>query len=182
MDAETLLKWIPIIISVISLIVSVGNVYYSFRANADRKKQMENMKMENDLAVIRKVFPVEINGEPRRNKVGIYNNSSYPIYDIFVLQGINTFHINKGQYYGAVRYIRSIEPKTKMELEMENAGLGMSKYYVVGMFFRDYKSNEWFRDSMGKLERSKNYKEMLSEKRIAIPPYMAVMGRKSSLR
>lgn len=181
MDGETLLKWMPIIISVFSLMISAGGVYYSFRANADRKKQMDNMKRENDLAVIRKVFPVEIDGELHRNKVGIYNNSSYPIYDIFVLQGINTLHINEVRHYGAARYIRSIEPKTKMELEMENAGLGMNKYYVVGMFFRDYKSNEWFRDSMGKLERSENYKEMLSEKRVAIPPYMAVIGRRSSL-
>lgn len=63
MDGETLLKWMPIIISVFSLMISAGGVYYSFRANADRKKQMDNMKRENDLAVIRKVFPVEIDGE-----------------------------------------------------------------------------------------------------------------------
>lgn len=38
MDGETLLKWMPIIISAFSLMISAGGVYYSFRANADRKK------------------------------------------------------------------------------------------------------------------------------------------------
>lgn len=174
MDADTLYRWIPIIFSIFSL-------YYAYQANSDRKKQIKSMKLKDDMTVIRKVFPVEIDSELRCNIVGVYNNSNYPVYDIFVLQGLNNFQIEEAQHYGVGRYIRSIEPKTKMEIKMENAGLGMNKYFVAGMFFRDYKGNEWFRDSMGKLSRADHYKEMLSEKRIAIPPYSPVTGKIVSL-
>lgn len=177
MDFDILNEWIPFV----ALIISIINIYYTHQSNSDRKKQIQNMKIKDDLFVIRKVFPVEINSEYHHNIVGLYNNSSYPIYDIFILQGINTFELDNAEHYGVVKYVRSLEPKTKIELDMENAGLGMCKYFVVGIFFRDYKGNEWFRDSMGKLEKADSYKEMLHKKKAAVPPYLPSTGTISSL-
>lgn len=174
MDIDTLYRWIPVVFSTFSL-------YYAYQANSDRKKQIKNMNLQNDIAAVRKVFPVEIDSKLHCNTVGVYNNSGYPIYDIFVLQGLDNFQIEKAQHFGVVRYIRTIKPKTKVEVKMENAGLDMCKYYVAGIFFRDYKGNEWFRDSMGKLSRADHYKEMLNEKKIAVPPYSPALGNTSSL-
>lgn len=55
----------------------------------------------------------------------------------------------------------------------------MSKFLVVGIFFKDYLGKEWFKDSYGKFEEVKNYKEMLTEKKILFPPYKENIYKKS---
>ena len=105
------------------------------------------------------------------NEVKICNKSDYPIFDIVVVQGINTMNINEGEINTSVKYIRTILPKQEIVLDMENKGMGMKKFLVVGIFFRDYLGKEWFKDSYGKFEEMQDYKEMLKQKKILIPPY-----------
>lgn len=47
----------------------------------------------------------------------------------------------------------------------------MCKFLVVGIFFRDYLGNEWFRDSYGTFKEAKGYKELLARKKLIFAPY-----------
>lgn len=54
---------------------------------------------------------------------------------------------------------------------MQYRGLGMSKFLVVGVFFRDFQGNEWYRDSYGITKVGDGYKEKLSKLKLITPPY-----------
>ncbi|STY71456.1 Uncharacterised protein [Megamonas hypermegale] len=135
------------------------------------KKQIEQNKQNFHINEVKKVFPCIISETSFKNEVKICNKSDYPIFDIVVAQGINTMNINEGEINTSVKYIRTILPKQEIVLDMENKGMGMKKFLVVGIFFRDYLGKEWFKDSYGKFEEVQDYKKMLVQKKILFPPY-----------
>lgn len=156
-------------IPIFSLIVSLQ----TFRTN---KRQLEKNNQREKLNEVKKVFPLVYDSEPNLNHVKIFNRSDYPVFDVVIGQGINTMNLSNGDFPIVPIYIRCILPATVITCKMKNYGLGMCKFLVAGMFFRDYLGNEWFRDSYGKFQEARNYKKLLIEKKKLIPPYMNTNG------
>ena len=100
----------------------------------------------------------------------IANDSSLPIYDVFVIGCINNEQLDDlkewRKYY---LYQRSVSPGG-YHGTIQSVGGGMHKYMVLSIFFRDALGIEWFRNSNGILNEKKDYKEWLREKKI-FPPY-----------
>lgn len=86
---------------------------------------------------------------------------------------MNGQDLSKGECISeAIKYMRIILPKETKTITMANRGGGMCKFFVVGIFFRDYLGHEWFRDSYGNLAESTDYKKMLAEKKLLFPSYL----------
>lgn len=176
---------VPIVKVFIAYLVPIVSAFIAYRSYKLSKKKIEQNEQiyklnkeqieENEknfhINEVKKVFPCIVSKNSFKNEVKICNKSDYPIFDIVVAQEINTMHLNEGEINNSVKYIRTILPEQEILLDMENEGLGMSKFFVVGIFFRDYLGKEWFKDSYGKFEEVENYKEMLIKKKILFPPY-----------
>ena len=76
-----------------------------------------------------------------------------------------------GECISKVCYVREIRGHYIEYFTMKHRGLGMSKFLVIGVFFRDFQGKEWFRDSYGKTLQAKGYKNLLANKKIIFPPY-----------
>ena len=76
-----------------------------------------------------------------------------------------------GECISKVCYVREIRGHYIEYFTMKHRGLGMSKFLVIGVFFRDFQGKEWFRDSYGVTRSGEGYKERLSKLKVIYPPY-----------
>ena len=144
-----------IIISIVGILISMVSIYNSWQT---RKESKERFAIEtiSDACKI----------EPCYRPYG-----ENKIYIVIILQGLNTTDLYKGNSLCKAKYIRSIKGHSQGSKIIEHRGLGMSKFFVIGIFFRDHLNNEWFRDSYGKTLQAKGYKNLLANKKIIFPPY-----------
>ena len=161
---DKLITIIPIIVSILSAVIS-GKIY---KINENSNKDREEREKIHEVS---QIFPYVLDSEYRLNSVKVCNNSDYPIYDVMILEGINTSNIYAGENCCQAEYIRLIAPLEHVTIRVQNRGLGMCKFLVVGIFFRDYLGNEWFRDSYGTFKEAKGYKELLARKKLIFAPY-----------
>ena len=122
----------------LTYVIPIVSAYIAYRSYKLNKKQIEENEQRFYINEVKKVFPYMVSKSSVENEVKICNKSDYPIFDIVVVQGINTMNINEGEINTSVKYIRTILPKQEIVLDMENKGMGMKKFLVVGFFFRDY--------------------------------------------
>ncbi|WP_337616103.1 hypothetical protein [Dialister invisus] len=156
-----------IIISITGILISLVSLYNSWQT---RKESKERFAIET----ISDVCKIEPNYKPygeNKTYITISNESEYSIYDVIILQGLNTTDLYDGNSPCKAEYIRSIKGHSQGSTIIEHHGLGMSKFFVIGIFFRDHLNNEWFRDSYGKTLQARGYKNLLANKKIIFPPY-----------
>lgn len=158
--------------SIIQYGVPIISVIISVKTYLSNKKLIKENQKREKMNEVKKVFSTVADYKYGTNKIKIYNRSDYPIFDVIIEQGINTTQLCDGKFPLEPKYIRAILPTTCIQIEMKNHGLGMSKFLVVGMFFRDSLGNEWFKDSYGQFREVPKYKEMLMQKDVISPPYV----------
>ena len=155
----------------LTYLIPMASAYIAYSSYKLNKEQIEENEKNFHINEVKKVFPCIISQKSFLNEIKIYNKSDYPIFDIVIVQGIDTMNLSKGETSSSAEYIRTILPEEEIVLNMENKGLGMGKFLVVGIFFRDYLGKEWFKDSYGRFKEVQNYKKMLEQKKILFSPY-----------
>ena len=156
-----------IIISIVGILISMVSIYNSWQT---RKELKERFAIET-ISDACKIEPCYRPYGENKIYITISNESEYAIYDVIILQGLNTTDLYKGNSLCKAKYIRSIKGHSQGSKIIEHRGLGMSKFFVIGIFFRDHLNSEWFRDSYGKTLQAKGYKNLLANKKIIFPPY-----------
>lgn len=81
------------------------------KAYRNNQKQFTENQARASIDEVKRVIPLIMNAGCPNNDVKICNNSTYPIFDVIVLEGINTLRLNEGEHYGKVKYIRNILPE-----------------------------------------------------------------------
>lgn len=148
-----------IIISIVGILISMVSIYNSWQT---RKESKERFAIET-ISDACKIEPCYRPYGENKIYITISNESEYAIYDVIILQGLNTTDLYKGNSLCKAKYIRSIKGHSQGSKIIEHRGLGI--------FFRDHLNNEWFRDSYGKTLQAKGYKNLLANKKIIFPPY-----------
>ena len=98
---DKLITIIPIIVSILSAVIS-GKIYkINEKSNKDREEREK-------IHEVSQIFPYVLDSEYRLNSVKVCNNSDYPIYDVMILEGINTSNIYAGENCCQAEYIRLI--------------------------------------------------------------------------
>ena len=162
-----------LIIAIFSCFISGVSLYNSWRSRTNNEKFWIKEQYYKSLSEAVKIEPSYDNIFPdvNRNSIMIHNKSDFKVYDVIVLQGLNNMDIFNGQCISKACYVREIRGQYREYFTMQYRGLGMSKFLVVGVFFRDFQGNEWYRDSYGITKVGDGYKERLSKLKLITPPY-----------
>lgn len=162
-----------LIIAIFSCFISGVSLYNSWRSRTNNEKFWIKEQYYKSLSEAVKIEPSYDNMFPdlNRNSIMIHNKSDFKVYDVIVLQGLNNMDIFNGQCISKACYVREIRGQYREYFTMQYRGLGMSKFLVVGVFFRDFQGNEWYRDSYGITKVGDGYKERLSKLKLITPPY-----------
>ena len=162
-----------LIIAIFSCFISGVSLYNSWRSRTNNEKFWIKEQYYKSLSEAVKIEPSYDNIFPdvNRNSIMIHNKSDFKVYDVIVLQGLNNMDIFNGQCISKACYVREIRGQYVEYFTMQYRGLGMSKFLVVGVFFRDFQGNEWYRDSYGITKVGDGYKERLSKLKLITPPY-----------
>lgn len=162
-----------LIIAIFSFFISVISLYNSWRSRTNNEKFWLKEQYYKSLSEAVKIEPSYDNIFPDENRslIMIHNKSDFKVYDVIVLQGLNNMDIFNGQCTSKACYVREIRGQYQEYFTMQYRGLGMSKFLVVGVFFRDFQGNEWYRDSYGITKVGDGYKEKLSKLKLITPPY-----------
>lgn len=162
-----------LIIAIFSFFISVISLYNSWRSRTNNEKFWLKEQYYKSLSEAVKIEPSYDNIFPDENRslIMIHNKSDFKVYDVIVLQGLNNMDIFNGQCTSKACYVRAIRGQYREYFTMQYRGLGMSKFLVVGVFFRDFQGNEWYRDSYGITKVGDGYKEKLSKLKLITPPY-----------
>lgn len=162
-----------LIIAIFSCFISVVSLYNSWRSRTNNEKFWLKEQYYKSLSEAVKIESSYDNIFPDENRslIMIHNKSDFKVYDVIVLQGLNNMDIFNGQCTSKACYVREICGQCREYFTMQYRGLGMSKFLVVGVFFRDFQGNEWYRDSYGITKVGDGYKEKLSKLKLITPPY-----------
>lgn len=162
-----------LIIAIFSCFISVVSLYNSWRSRTNNEKFWLKEQYYKSLSEAVKIESSYDNIFPDENRslIMIHNKSDFKVYDVIVLQGLNNMDIFNGQCTSKACYVREIRGQYREYFTMQYRGLGMSKFLVVGVFFRDFQGNEWYRDSYGITKVGDGYKEKLSKLKLITPPY-----------
>ena len=162
-----------LIIAIFSCFISVVSLYNSWRSRTNNEKFWLKEQYYKSLSEAVKIESSYDNIFPDENRslIMIHNKSDFKVYDVIVLQGLNNMDIFNGQCTSKACYVREICGQCREYFTMQYRGLGMSKFLVVGVFFRDFQGNEWYRDSYGITKVGYGYKEKLSKLKLITPPY-----------
>lgn len=162
-----------LIIAIFSFFISVISLYNSWRSRTNNEKFWLKEQYYKSLSEAVKIESSYDNIFPDENRslIMIHNKSDFKVYDVIVLQGLNNMDIFNGQCTSKACYVREICGQCREYFTMQYRGLGMSKFLVVGVFFRDFQGNEWYRDSYGITKVGDGYKEKLSKLKLITPPY-----------
>jgi len=166
------LNW-PLFIALSSLVISIFGLYNSWKSRINNEKFWIKEQYYKSLSEAVKIEPSyeHIVSEATESSIVIYNKSDFKVYDVVVLQGLNNMDLFNGQCISKVCYIREIRGGYSEHFTMRHKGLGMSKFLVIGVFFRDFQGKEWFRDSYGITKNGEGYKDRLSHLHLISPPY-----------
>ena len=162
-----------LIIAIFSCFISVVSLYNSWRSRTNNEKFWLKEQYYKSLSEAVKIESSYDNIFPDENRslIMIHNKSDFKVYDVIVLQGLNNMDIFNGQCTSKACYVREICGQCREYFTMQYRGLGMSKFLVVGVFFRDFQGNEWYIDSYGITKVGDGYKEKLSKLKLITPPY-----------
>lgn len=162
-----------LIIAIFSCFISVVSLYNSWRSRTNNEKFWLKEQYYKSLSEAVKIESSYDNIFPDENRslIMIHNKSDFKVYDVIVLQGLNNMDIFNGQCTSKACYVREICGQCREYFTMQYRGLGMSKFLVVGVFFRDFQGNEWYRDNYGITKVGDGYKEKLSKLKLITPPY-----------
>ena len=155
-----------LIIAISSFFISLFGLYNSWRARTNTEKFWRREQYYKSLSEAVKIEPaIERGGQQELGEsfVVINNKSDFKVYDVIILQGLNNMDLFNGECISKVCYVREIRGHYIEYFTMKHRGLGMSKFLVIGVFFRDFQGKEWFRDSYGVTRSGEGYKERLSK-------------------
>lgn len=166
------LNW-SLLIALLSLVISIFGLYNSWKSRINNEKFWMKEQYYKSLGEAVKIEPSHeyIASKATESSVVIYNKSDFKVYDVVVLQGLNNMDLFNGKCISKVCYIREIRGQYCEYFTMKHKGLGMSKFLVIGVFFRDFQGKEWFRDSYGITKNGEGYKDRLSKLHLISPPY-----------
>lgn len=146
--------------SALAALGSLGTAFLTYRRNTNK----DIRSCAEKIAVWSEGRCDDIN-----ESITLRNGYTLPVYDVFVIGCVNNENIKNIKTWNKYcMYIRVLGPG-EIQRTMRSISGGMCKHMVLNIFFRDATGREWFRDSSGVLVEMKNYKELLSKKKIYAP-------------
>lgn len=145
--------------TIISAIAALASAYfaycvYHYNVDKERKKQADTIS----------VYMSDM------QSVILTNNSTLPIYDVFVIICSNKENLEELPDWGKnYRYIATLMPG-KINVAIKNKGHAMGDVKSsANIFFRDSAGVEWFRNNRGILREFTFYKKILGKRKIYAP-------------
>lgn len=144
------------IVSSIAALISAYFAYCVYYYNVDKGKKQQADKISVYMSDTQSVI--------------LTNNSTLPIYDIFVIICSSKENLEELHDWGKnYRYIETLIPgKINVSIKSKGYAIGGVKA-SANIFYRDSAGVEWFRNNKGILQEFKCYTDILGKRKIYAP-------------